>query len=111
MTDDKPMSSLTRWIILAGVLALLLSAFVLPWTKHGTRIEYDYDDKPHSFGETTSGDYHLIYHPPQPYHVKSYSRTVYSADYLVDTDRLLLEWALIILVTAGLVLAAKGKRE
>ena len=61
---------------------------------------------------TTSGEYHLVYHPPEAYaRYDDHNRLAYVAVYTLDHERLLLEWGLIILVTLGLVLAGRHKRE
>jgi len=98
-----------RVVICLGVLALILSALILPWTKQSVAFLHDIDGNL-TQAHTTSGEYHLVYHPPEAYaRYDDHNRLAYVADYTLD--RLLLEWGLIILVTTGLVLAAKRKRE
>ena len=105
------MRPIQRFVIFLGVLALILSALILPWTKQSVAFLHDIDGNL-TQAHTTSGEYHLVYHPPEAYaRYDDHNRLAYVADYTLDRDRLLLEWGLIILVTAGLVLVAKRKRE
>jgi len=100
-----------RFVICLGVLVLIFSALILPWTKQSVAFLHDIDGNL-TQAHTTSGEYHLVYHPPEAYtRYDDHNRLAYVADYTLDRDRLLLEWTLIILVTTGLETAARRKRE
>jgi len=108
--DNETM--IRRVIILCAVLALVISGLFPPYIEHSEGINYR---SPGTF--TRTAGYHSIFKPParsaqwsdSPY--PNYEEQ--NVTFYVGRERLLLEWLFVILVTAGLVLAARspGKKS
>ena len=89
-----------RWVVILGVLALIASSIVPPWTE--SAVHYQYRGRIERIPTRSSAGYHSIFNPPQPViWYEDFGAIKYTADYAVDRDRLILEWCLILLVTIG----------
>ena len=79
-----------------GIAIIVLMGFIPPWVYTSIRF---------ALGQTGHAGYHCILYPPEPSEV--YGRTGIRIDIL----RLLVQWAIIAVVTGGLVYTFKDKKS
>ena len=97
-----------KLVVCLGVVALITSGVMLPWTENAVHYQYTARIERERIPTRSSAGYHSIFNPPQQVIWYDDSGAIkYAADYAVDHERLVLEWAFIVLVTLALVFVVK----
>lgn len=105
------MRPLARFITFLGVLALIASTVMLPWTEDSLHYQYIRDQMQAITVHAWAG-YHSVFKPPsQVIQYNDDGNIKLTADYVIDHDRLLLEWVFIVLVTVGLVFVVTPRKD
>lgn len=95
-----------RVVLVSGCVALIVSALFPPWRYQQTRYGRDEFLKPRTSETRGFAGYHWITNEPQA--VEKYDSPGRAPSlvisYEIDRSRLVLEWLLIVLVSAGLIL-------
>jgi len=105
------MRLIARFITFLGVLALIGSAAMAPWTENTVHYQY-LNNKMEGIPTYAWAGYHSVRREPAPIIRYNDDGTIkFTAAYVIDRDRLLLEWVLIVLVTVGLVFVVTPREQ
>jgi len=102
---------MARFFTFLGVLALIASAVMLPWTENSVHYQY-MKDKMEGIPTYAWAGYHSLLKAPNP--VIQYNdegNIKLTAAYIIDRDRLLLEWVFVVLVTIGLAFVVTPRKN
>jgi hypothetical protein len=102
---------MARLFTFLGVLAMIASAVMLPWTENSVHYQY-MKDKMEGIPTYAWAGYHSLLKAPNP--VIQYNddgEIKLTAAYIIDRDRLVLEWAFIVLVTVGLAFVVTPRKH
>jgi hypothetical protein len=103
-SGDSGMNKKQKVVFLMGVGIIVLMGLMPPWYYHHVGFS-DYSDQPIAL--EINGDYAWLFSPPI-----SDLPGLHKKDTLVliDLSRLLIQWAVVAIATAGIVLVLKDKR-
>jgi hypothetical protein len=105
------MRLIARFVTFLGVSALIASAVMLPWTENTVHYQY-LNDRMESIPTYAWAGYHSVMRDPAPIIRYNDDGTIkLTAAYVIDRDRLLLEWVLIVLVTVGLIFVMMPREQ
>jgi hypothetical protein len=100
-----------RFVTFLGVIALVASAVMLPWTERSVHYQY-LNEKMEGIPTYAWAGYHSVLKEPAPIIRYNDDGTIkLTAAYVIDRDRLLFEWLLVVLVTVGLVFVVTPREQ